>query len=103
MPGQSEDWNLPKTWYRKVLKDWEIDRLLTDLEARTKQRYRQSAKKALLLGLLCGYSLKKISKDLHRENGGVRTGLSNIYQDIETLTGQADNSVKSSNLVYVFL
>lgn len=101
MPGQSEDWNLPKTWYRKVLKDWEIDRLLTDLEARTKQRYRQSAKKALLLGLLCGYSLKKISKDLHRDNGGVRTGLSNIYRDIETLTGQADNSVKSSNLVYI--
>ncbi|WP_193197183.1 tetratricopeptide repeat protein [Nostoc sp. MG11] len=101
MSGQSESGNLSKTWYRKVLKDWEIDRLLTDLEARTKQRYRQNTKKDLLLGLLCGYSLKKISKDLHRDNAGVRAGLSNIYRNIETLTGESDNSVRSSNLVYI--
>lgn len=101
MSGQSESGNISKIWYRRVLKDWEIDRLLTDLEARTQQRYRQNSKKDLLLGLLCGYSLKKISKDLHRDNPSVRTGLSNIYRDIETLTGESDNSVKSSNLVYI--
>lgn len=101
MSGQSESGNLSKTWYRKVLKGWEIDRLLTDLESRTQQRYRQNTKKDLLLGLLCGYSLKKISKDLHRDNAGVRAGLSNIYRNIETLTGESNNSVKSSNLVHI--
>lgn len=101
MLGQSESRNLSKIWYRKVLKDWEIDRLLTDLEARTQQRYRQNTKKDLLIGLLCGYSLKKISKDLHRDNASIRTGLSNIYRDIETLTGEADKRVKGSNLVYI--
>ncbi|MFN6571140.1 AAA family ATPase [Dendronalium sp. ChiSLP03b] len=101
MSGQSESGNLSKTWYRKVLKEWEIDRLLTDLEARTQQRYRQNTKKDLLLGLLCGYSLKKIGKDLHKDNASVRTGLSNIYRDIETLTGESDKRVKASNLVYI--
>nr|AEU11004.1 hypothetical protein [Nostoc sp. 152] len=88
-------------WYRKALKDWEIDRLLTDLEAKIQQRYRQNTKKDLLLGLLCGYSLKKISKDLHKENAAIRTVLSKIYRDIETLTGEPNNTVKSSNLVYI--
>jgi hypothetical protein len=101
MSGQSISENLSKTWSRKVSKDWDIDRLLTDLEARTRRRYRQNTKKDLLLGLLCGYSLKKISKDLHRNNAVVRAGLSYVYRDIETLTGEPDNSVKSSNLVYI--
>ncbi|MDZ8028157.1 MAG: tetratricopeptide repeat protein [Nostoc sp. DedQUE11] len=34
-------------------------------------------------------------------NTAVRVGLSNIYRDIETLTGEPDNSVKSSNLIYI--
>lgn len=101
MPGRSEGENLPKAWYRKALKDWEIDRLLTDLEAIIQQRYRQNTKKDLLLALLCGYSLKKISKDLHKDNAAIRTVLSYIYRDIETLTGEPDNTVKSSNLVYI--
>ncbi|BAY29198.1 hypothetical protein NIES2107_10390 [Nostoc carneum NIES-2107] len=101
MSSQSEGGNLSKTWYRKVAKDWEIDRLLTDLEAKTKKRYRQNQKKDLLLGLLCGYSLKKIGKDLHRDHGAVRTVLSNIYRDLETVTGEPDNSVRSSNLLYI--
>lgn len=101
MSGESESWNLSKTWYRKLTKDWEIDRLLTDLEARTQNRYRQNTKKDLLLGLLCGYSLKKIGKDLHKNNAVVRAGLSNIYRDIETLTGESDNTVRASNLVYI--
>lgn len=101
MPGQSEDWNLPKSWNRKILQDWEIDRLLTNLEVTLQKRYRQSTRKDLLLGLLCGYSLKKIGQDLHKENAAVRAGLSNIYRDIEVLTGEANKSVKSSNLVYV--
>jgi len=101
MSGQSEGWNLPKSWNRRVLKDWEIDRLLTDLEARTQKRYRQNTRKDLLLGLLCGYGIKKISKDLHKDNAVVRAGLSNIYRDIETLTAEPSYSVKSSNLVYV--
>jgi len=101
MSSQSEGGNLSNAWYRKVMKDWDIDRLLTDLEAKTQKRYRQNTKKDLLLGLLCGYSLKKISNDLHRKNAVVRAGLSNIYRDIETLTGESDNSVKSSNLVYI--
>jgi LuxR family glucitol operon transcriptional activator len=50
---------------------------------------------------LCGYGIKKISKDLHKDNGVVRAGLSNIYRDIETLTEELNYSVKSSNLVYV--
>jgi len=101
MSSQSESGNLTKTWYRKVLKDWEIDRLLTDLEAKIQQRYRQNTKKDLLLALLCGYSLKKISKDLHKDNAAIRTVLSNIYRDIETLTGERNNTVKSSNLIYI--
>lgn len=101
MSSQSESGNSTKTWYRKVLKEWEIDRLLTDLEARTQQRYRQNTKKDLLIGLLCGYSLKQISKDLHKDNASVRTGLSYIYRDIETLTGESDKRVKASNLVYI--
>lgn len=67
MSNQSEDWNLPKSWNRKILRDWEIDRLLTNLEITVQKRYRQSTKKDLLLGLLCGYSLKKISKDLEKK------------------------------------
>ncbi|WP_138498623.1 tetratricopeptide repeat protein [Nostoc sp. PA-18-2419] len=101
MSNKSASWNLPKSWNRKILQDWEIDRLLTDLEAMLQKRYRQSTRKDLLLGLLCGYSLKKISQDLHRENAVVRAGLSNIYRDIEVLTRESDNSVKSSNLVYI--
>ncbi|MBC1224545.1 AAA family ATPase [Nostoc sp. UCD121] len=101
MPGQSEDWNLPKSWNRKILQDWEIDRLLTNLEVMLQKRYRQSTRKDLLLGLLCGYSLKKIGQDLHKENAVVRAGLSNIYRDIEALTGEPNKTVKSSNLVYV--
>jgi NB-ARC domain len=101
MSSQSDGWNLPKTWDRKVLKDWDVDRLLTDLEAKIQERYRQNSKKDLLLGLLCGYSLKKLCKDLHKGNAAVRTVLSNIYRDIETLTGAPNNTVKSSNLVYV--
>ncbi|AFZ61011.1 tetratricopeptide repeat protein [Anabaena cylindrica FACHB-243] len=101
MSSQSDGWNMPKTWYRKVLKDWDVDRLLTDLEAKIQERYRQNSKKDLLLGLLCGYSLKKLCKDLHKGNAAVRTVLSNIYRDIETLTGEPNNTVKSSNLVYV--
>ncbi|WP_242045366.1 tetratricopeptide repeat protein [Anabaena catenula] len=92
---------MSKTWYRKVLKDWDVDRLLTDLEAKIQERYRQNTKKDLLLGLLCGYSLTKLCKDLHKGNAAVRTVLSNIYRDIETLTGEPNNTVKSSNLVYV--
>ncbi|MBN4006001.1 tetratricopeptide repeat protein [Nostoc sp. LPT] len=101
MSGQSEGWNLPKSWNRKILQDWEIDRLLTNLEVTLQKRYRQSTKKDLLLGLLCGYSLKKIGQDLHKKNAVVRAGLSNIYRDIETLTGETNKSVKSSNLVYI--
>ncbi|MEH2420003.1 MAG: NB-ARC domain-containing protein [Nostoc sp.] len=101
MSGQSEGWNLPKSWNRKILQDWEIDRLLTDLEATLQKRYRQSTRKDLLLGLLCGYSLTKISQDLYRDNASVRVGLSNIYRDIESLTGEPDNSVRSSNLIYI--
>jgi hypothetical protein len=33
MSSQSDAWNLPKSWNRKILQDWEIDRLLTDLES----------------------------------------------------------------------
>ncbi|MEH2046609.1 NB-ARC domain-containing protein [Nostoc sp.] len=101
MSDQSEGGNLSKAWYQKVLQDWDIDRLLTDLESKIQQRYRQNSKKDLLLGLLCGYSLTKISQDLYRDNAGVRVGLSNIYRDIETLTGEPDNSVRSSNLIYI--
>jgi LuxR family glucitol operon transcriptional activator len=101
MSFQSGGHNLPKNWYRKAWKDWEIDRLLTDLEARTQQRYRQNTKKDLLIGLLCGYSLKKLSKDLHKDNAAIRTSLSYIYRDIETLTAEPNNTVKSSNLVYI--
>ncbi|MEH2224119.1 tetratricopeptide repeat protein [Nostoc sp.] len=101
MSEQSEGGNLSKTWYQKVLQDWDIDRLLTDLESRVQKRYKQNSKKDLLLGLLCGYSLTKISQDLYRDNAGVRVGLSNIYRDIETLTGEPDNSVRSSNLIYI--
>ncbi len=101
MSGQSENGNHTKTWYRKLLHEWHIDRLLTDLEATTQSRYRQNTKQDLLLGLLCGYSLKKISQDLHKDNPSVRTGLSNIYRDIETLTGEPDNTVRSTNLVYI--
>lgn len=101
MSSQSDGWNLPKSWNHRVLKDWQIDRLLTDLEARTRKRYRQNTRQELLLGLLCGYGIKKISKDLHKDNGVVRAGLSNIYRDIETLTEEPSYSVKSSNLMYV--
>ncbi|MBU7587347.1 MAG: ATP-binding protein [Nostoc sp. TH1S01] len=101
MSGQSQSWNLSKAWHRKLTKDWEIDRLLTDLEARTQNRYRQNSKKDLLLGLLCGHSLKKIGQDLHKNNAVVRAGLSNIYRDIEALTGESDNTVRASNLVYI--
>ncbi|MBW4477300.1 MAG: AAA family ATPase [Tolypothrix brevis GSE-NOS-MK-07-07A] len=101
MSDQSEGWNLPRSWNCRVLKDWQIDRLLTDLEARTRKRYRQNTRKDLLLGLLCGYRIKKISKDLHKDNAVVRAGLSNIYRDIETLTEEPNYSVKSSNLIYV--
>lgn len=101
MSDESERENPSKIWYQKVLHDWDIDRLLTDLESRIKVRYRQNYKKDLLLGLLCGYSLKEISKDLYKNNAAVRAGLSYIYRDIETLTGEPDNSVKSSNLIYI--
>ncbi|MEH2206782.1 MAG: NB-ARC domain-containing protein [Nostoc sp.] len=101
MSDESEGGNLSKTWYQKVLQDWDIDRLLTDLESRIQKRYRQNAKKDLLLGLLCGYSLTKISQDLYRDQAGVRVVLSNIYRDIETLTGEPDNSVRSSNLICI--
>ncbi|MEH2356296.1 AAA family ATPase [Nostoc sp.] len=101
MSGQSKGKNLSKTWYQKVLHDWDIDCLLTDLESKIQKRYRQSTKTNLLLGLLCGYSLTKISQDLYITNAAVRVGLSNIYRDIETLTGEPDNSVRSSNLIYI--
>lgn len=102
MSDQSEAGNLPKSWNRRVLKDWEIDRLLTDLEARTQKRYRQdTTRKNLLLGLLCGYTLKKIGRDLFKNNSVVRTGLCEIYRDIETLTDEKSKSVKCSNLIYV--
>ncbi|MDZ8110207.1 MAG: tetratricopeptide repeat protein [Nostoc sp. DedQUE12a] len=101
MSDQSDGGNLSEKWYKKVLQDWDIDRLLTDLESKIQKRYRQNSKKDLLLGLLCGYSLTKISKDLYRDKAGVRVGLSNIYRDIETLTGEQDKSVKSSNLVNI--
>ncbi|MEH2351235.1 MAG: NB-ARC domain-containing protein [Nostoc sp.] len=101
MSGQSKGRNLSKTWYGKFLHDWEIDRLLTDLESKIQKRYRQSTKTNLLLGLLCGYSLTKISQDLYMTHTAVRVGLSNIYRDIESLTGEPDNSVRSSNLIYI--
>ncbi|KAF3887254.1 MULTISPECIES: ATP-binding protein [Nostocales] len=101
MSNRSEDWNLPKSWNCNVLKEWHIDRLLTDLEATTQKRYRQDTRKDLLLGLLCGYSLKKISIDLLKKNAVVRTSVSSIYRDIEALTGEPDKSVKSGNLVYI--
>ncbi|MEH1814485.1 MAG: NB-ARC domain-containing protein [Nostoc sp.] len=101
MSDQLERGNLFKAWYQKVSHDWDIDRLLTDLESKIQKRYRQNSKKDLLLGLLCGYSLTKISQDLYRDKAGVRVVLSNIYRDIETLTGEQDKSVKSSNLVNI--
>ncbi|MFN6562693.1 MAG: tetratricopeptide repeat protein [Nostoc sp. ChiSLP01] len=101
MSDKSDGGNLSENWYKKVSHDWDIDRLLTNLESKIQKRYRQNTKKDLLLGLLCGYSLTKISKDLCRENASVRVGLSCIYRDIETLTGEPDNSVKSSNLIYI--
>ncbi|MDZ8093675.1 MAG: AAA family ATPase [Nostoc sp. DedQUE05] len=101
MSDQSDGGNLSENWYQKVSHDWDIDRLLTDLESKIQKRYRQNTKKDLLLGLLCGYSLTKISQDLYKDNAGVRVVLSNIYRDIETLTGEPDNSVRSSNLIYI--
>jgi alkylated DNA nucleotide flippase Atl1 len=101
MSSHSDNNRLSKVWERKLSREWEIDRLLTDLEARVQKRYQQNTRKELLMGLLCGYSLKKISKDLHKDNATVRVNVSNIYRDIETLTGEPDNTVKSSNLVYV--
>ncbi|WP_257236463.1 hypothetical protein [Nostoc sp. 'Peltigera malacea cyanobiont' DB3992] len=101
MSDESEGGNLSETWYQKVLQDWDIDRLLTDLESRIQKRYRQNTKKDLLLGLLCGYSLTKISQDLYMNNTVVRVGLSNIYRDIETLTGEPNNSVRSNNLICI--
>ena len=102
MSDQSEGWNLPKSWNRRVLKDWEIDKLLTDLEVITQKRYRQdTTRRDLLLGLLCGCTVKKISKDLGKKNPVVRAGLCDIYRDIEALTEEPSNSVKSSNLIYV--
>jgi hypothetical protein len=102
MSDQSEAGNLPKGWNRRVLRDWEIARLLTDLEARTKKRYRQdTTRRDLLLGLLCGCTVKKIAKDLVKKNSVVRTGLCEIYRDIEALTEEPSKSVKCSNLIYV--
>ncbi|WP_298906099.1 tetratricopeptide repeat protein [uncultured Nostoc sp.] len=101
MSDQSDGGNLSENWYQKVSHDWDIDRLLTDLESKIQKRYRQNTKKDLLLGLLCGYSLTKISQDLYMNNTVVRVGLSNIYRDIETLTGEPDNSVRSTNLICI--
>ncbi|GAB1542038.1 tetratricopeptide repeat protein [Scytonema sp. NUACC21] len=101
MSSWSEDCKLPKSWNRNVLKEWDINRLLTDLEVNTQKRYRDNTRKDLLLGLLCGYSLKKISQDLHRDNAVVRTSVSSLYRDIEVLTGQPEKSVKLNNLIYI--
>ncbi|WP_017747025.1 NB-ARC domain-containing protein [Scytonema hofmannii] len=101
MSNGSEDWNLPKSWNRNILREWDIDRLLIDLEATTQKRYRRDTRKDLLLGLLCGYSLKKIGIDLLKKNAVVRTSVSSIYRDLEALTGEPNKSVKSGNLVYI--
>jgi hypothetical protein len=101
MSHRSEDWNLPKSWNRNILREWDIDRLLTDLESAIQKRYRRDTRKDLLLGLLCGYSLKKIGIDLLKKNAVVRTTVSSIYRDIEALTGEPNKSVKSGNLVYI--
>jgi alkylated DNA nucleotide flippase Atl1 len=101
MSSQSGNGRPPKSWEQRLSRDWEIDRLLTDLEARTQKRYRQNNRQDLLLGLLCGYSLGKIGKDLHKKNSCVRADVSNIYRHIEILTGEPSNSVKCSNLVYI--
>ncbi len=101
MSKRSDDGNGSKAWERKVLREWDIDRLLTDLEIRIQKRYRQNTRKDLLIGLLCGYGLKDISKDLHKDNAVVRTSVSSIYRDIETLTGEAHKSVKACNLVHI--
>lgn len=101
MPKRSDDWNGLKAWERKVLGEWDIDRLLTDLEVITQKRYRQNTRKDLLIGLLCGYTLKHIGKELCKNNPVIRTVLSGIYRDIEILTGEALKSIKASNLIYI--
>jgi predicted ribonuclease YlaK len=95
MSDESNGWDL------KALSYWEIELLLTDLEARTKKKYRQTTRQDYLFGLLCGHTQKQMSEYLHKTDGVVRTDLSNIYRDIETLTGEPENSVKSTNIIYV--
>jgi alkylated DNA nucleotide flippase Atl1 len=101
MASQPEPWNIQKSWERKIIREWEIDRLLMNLEIITQQRYRDNTRKDLLLGLLCGYGLKKISNDLVRDYAVVRGAVSSIYRDIEALTGEANKSVRSGNLAYI--
>ncbi|MEH2030801.1 MAG: hypothetical protein V7K67_14200 [Nostoc sp.] len=43
MSDEPEGGNLSKAWYQKVLHDWDIDRLLTDLESKIQERYRQNS------------------------------------------------------------
>ncbi|NJN87220.1 MAG: tetratricopeptide repeat protein [Leptolyngbyaceae cyanobacterium SL_7_1] len=85
----------------EVLADWDIDRLLTDLEAKTHKRYRHNNRQAYLCALLQGRQLDQIGKQLHKKAGVVRAELSGLYRDIEELTNQPANSVRASNLVHI--
>ena len=85
----------------EALPDWDIDRLLTDLEARTHKRYRHNNRHAYLCALLQGRSPQQIGQQLHRNFNAVRVDLSNLYRDLETLTGEPDNTVRASNLVHL--
>lgn len=84
------------------LHEWDLERLLTDLEAKTLKRYRGTRREQYLRALLRGLNLNEIATTIvHTTYQAARTDVSHLYRDIELLTGEPENSVRGANLANV--
>lgn len=83
------------------LREWDLDRLLSDLEVTTQRRYRGNRREEYLRSLLRGLNLAAIAEIVKTTYPAARTDVSYLYRDIELLTSEPEKSVKGTNLANI--
>ena len=87
--------------FQKAADNWDLENLYRGIAQakqfnKTREAKLTSVEKAILRGLLCGYSPKKIATELHWTSGSLNVELSKgLYRYVETLTDHDLNTIRN--------
>ncbi|MGK7951198.1 MAG: NB-ARC domain-containing protein [Xenococcaceae cyanobacterium] len=87
--------------FQQAVNNWDLENLYVKLAqakqiSRTRETKLTSTEKAILRGLLCGYSPKQIATELHWTYGSLNVELTKgIYRYVETLTNHDLNTIRN--------